>query len=60
VTVLHIRNFDDDLHHELKVEAARDRTSLREVVEEAVRRELDRRERQRERQEARSRQEPKP
>jgi plasmid stability protein len=60
MTTLQVRNFNDDLHYALKIEAARARTSLRELVEEAVRRELERREHQRERQEARGRQEPRP
>jgi plasmid stability protein len=55
VTVLHIRNFPDDLHRDLKVEAAMSSQPLLAVVEEAVRRELDRRRRDRERREARGR-----
>jgi plasmid stability protein len=47
VTVLHVRNFPDELHHEAHVEAAIDRTSLRELVIEAVRREIERRRRER-------------
>jgi hypothetical protein len=43
VSVLHVRNFPDELHHEANVEAALDRTSLRELVIEAVRREIERR-----------------
>ena len=60
VTVLHIRNFPDDLHYDLKVEAAVSQQPLLAVVEEAVRRELDRRRRDRDRRESRSRQDPRP
>jgi hypothetical protein len=60
VSVLHVRNFPDDLHHEANVEAALDRTSLRELVIEAVRRELDRRRHERQRRDARERRGPRP
>jgi hypothetical protein len=60
VSVLHVRNFPDDLHHEANVEAALDRTSLRELVIEAVQREIERRRHDRDRRQARKRQEPRP
>lgn len=45
--VLHIKGFDDDLQRRLRIAAAEHDTSMKAIIEQAVRRELDRLERRR-------------